>query len=729
MRRSICYIEPAAALAGEPNTWKFIYTPGVNLPKNTLLRFDIASKGRAIDWQTPETNLKKTANVIYALLPNGKILQAEQIDVPNSVVPLFQFQLPQEVAQNAEITIVMGAPKGQHPEKNGNVCQLMIQRRRPFNLYVDPTGKGNFSDPEVFTLDIKGNKLHTIKVLAPSFAVKNKRFDVVLRFEDKFGNLTNNAPEKTLIELSHGNLRENLKWKLFIPETGFITLPNLYFNDPGVYTIELKNIGTKETFYSSPIKCFAQDTKQLFWGLLHGESERYDSTENIDGCLRHFRDEKSMNFYGVSPFEGIEETPNDLWKSISQNVEELDEDERFATFLGFQFAGDANTEGLRHIIYAKDQKPILRKKEPKSSGLKKIYKLHAPKEIIAIPSLTMGKGVHYNFEDFQPEYERLVEIYQSWGSSEMTKEEGNKFPIKSSGKKGLTEAKEGSILKALLANKRFGFVAGGLDDRGTYSSFYDSEQEQYTPGLTAVLTDQLSKNSIFDALYNRHCYATTGERIIVGLSLAGSPMGSELDAAQKPGLHINRHIVGYVAGTKKLKMVELIRNGKVIEKFTPDSHILDFAYDDMTPLQSVVIDAKDKKAPFVFYYIRVLQEDGHMAWSSPIWVDFAAGKLSNQKIQAPTSTKAAPKAALPAKEPVKAVAKVAPKVVPKKAAPIVAPKVAVKPVKKAASKPTPKVVPKAAPKPVAKIAAKPVAKAAPKVAVKPAAKPIKKKKK
>ena len=24
--------------------------------------------------------------------------------------------------------------------------------------------------------------------------------------------------------------------------------------------------------------------------------------------------------------------------------------------------------------------------------------------------------------------------------------------------------------------------------------------------------------------------------------------------------------------------------------------------------------------PFVYYYIRILQEDGEMAWSSPIWV-------------------------------------------------------------------------------------------------------------
>ncbi|HXF29082.1 MAG TPA: DUF3604 domain-containing protein, partial [Chlamydiales bacterium] len=407
MRRAVCFAEPNTALAGEVSTWKFHYTPNANLPKKTLLRFDMCSKGRHIDWQIPETNLKKSGNLIWAVLPNKKILEAHEVQLPKSLVPQFQFQLPVDVAAGQTITICMGAPKGQKDVKNGNMAQMTTQRRKAFQLFVDPTGKGNFHDPEIFTFDIKGNVLHVVKILAPSFAIKNKRFDVVLRFEDQYGNLTSNAPEKTLIELTHGNLRENLKWKLFIPETGYTTLPNLYFNEPGVYTIELRNMNTKEVFHSSPIKCFAEDSKHLFWGLMHGESERYDSTENIDSCLRHFRDEKWVNFYGVSPFENNEETPNELWKSVSQNVEEIDEDERFACFLGFQYIGDPGTEGVHQIIYAKDQRPLLRRKEAKASGLKKMFKLFSPKEAIVIASFTMGKGYHYTFQDMDPVYERL----------------------------------------------------------------------------------------------------------------------------------------------------------------------------------------------------------------------------------------------------------------------------------------------------------------------------------
>lgn len=642
MRRSICYCEPNYALAGEIRTWKFIYTSSVNLPKGTKLKFDLQSKGREIDWQIPSINLKKAGPVIYAQLANGKILSATEVETPESFVPQYEFVLPNSVEAGNSITIVLGPKEGEAPKKGNSLrAQTCAQRRRPFLLYIDPSGKGHFDEPEVFTMDIRGGELANIRILTPSFVAKNKRFDVIVRFEDEFGNLTNNAPENTLIELSHEHLRENLNWKLFVPETGFISLPNLYFNEAGVYTIQLVNSSAKQTFRSAPIRCFPDNNRNLFWGLLHGESERFDSTENIESCLRHFRDDKAFNFYGVSPFESQEETSNDTWKSITQNIADFDEDERFTTFLGFQWQGDNKAEGLRLLVFSKENKPILRKKELKNSTLKKIYKNFSPKELISIPCFTMAKGLEYNFDNFDPDFERVVEIYNAWGSSEMTKKEGNPRPIHST--TGIQEVVEGSIQKALQRNCRFGFVAGGLDDRGAYAELYESDQEQYTPGLTAIIAPTHTREALIDALYQRACYATTGERIIVGLYLAGIPMGKEISTADKPGLVINRHLSGYVAGTTNLKTVEIIRNGKVIKTFEPDNYFLEFTYDDLTSLEKVVIPTKDKKPPFAYYYLRVTQEDGHMAWSSPIWVDYiplsAIPKNQNKRLAKPVPKK------------------------------------------------------------------------------------------
>jgi len=622
MRRSICYCEPPVARAGQVATWKFHYTTSVLLPKGTKLKFDIQSHGRDIDWEVPSNSLTEKSNVIYGLIGKDEILPAKEISSPDTFVPQYEFTLQAPLKVGGVLTIIMGAPpKTKNKESEvqaGTSAQLTLQRRRSFLLYIDPKGKGNYEEPEVFHMDIRGNVLKTIRILSPSFVTKNKRFDITVRFEDEYGNLTNHAPEGTLIELSYEHLRENLNWKLFVPETGFVILPNLYFNEPGIYRIQLCNTSTNEVFFSGPIKCFQEGDKILLWGLLHGESERVDSTENIESCLRHFRDEQAVNVFATSCFEPPEETSPEIWKLLSQNIQDFNEEDRFLTILGFQYQGEPATEGVRQFLYYKDNKPLLHQKDPKSSSLQKLYKGLPAKELLAIPTFTMGQGFTFDFQEFNPEYERVVELYNAWGSSECTQAEGNVRPITG----GIEEDPKGSIQLALKKGCRFGFVAGGLDDRGIYGDFFESDQMQYSPGLTAIICEKYNRDSVLQAIQKRSCYATTGARIIVGFHVAGAPMGSELSTAQKPGLVINRHLSGYVAGTAKLKTIEILRNGKVIKTFTPNEYHCDYYYDDMENISSALIAITDK-VPFVYYYLRVTQVDDHIAWSSPIWIDYA----------------------------------------------------------------------------------------------------------
>ncbi|MCB1084754.1 MAG: DUF3604 domain-containing protein [Chlamydiia bacterium] len=631
MRRSISYADPKTALAGETKTWKFIYTPASDLPKGARLRFDLGSKGRAFDWELPQTNLKSKKNLIWLETPNIKALGATEIATPDTPLPQFEFTLPGEVKAGEEVVIYMGTPDDAGSEKKGNRAQFHTLRRRPFNLFIDAKGKGEFKESETFHVDVKGNDLQSIRIIVPSVVNKNQRFDVIVRFEDQFGNLTGNAPEGTLIEFSYERLRENINWKLFVPETGFINLPNLYFNEAGIYKIQLKNLMTNQVFSSAPIKCFSETEKQLYWGTFHGESILHDAGESIESCLRSIRDDDAFQFYGTSSFEDEKETPQEVWKGVSSHVSEFNEDDRFSTFLGFQWFGTPGEEGLRQFVYLKDAKPILRKKESKANNLKKIYKSHTPKDFISIPSFTMGSETLYDFENFTPEYEKVVEIYNAWGSSECTKAEGNPRPISSRSKKGMKEKGEGSIRNALNQNLRFGFVAGGLDDRGIFKELFDSDQVQYSPGLTAILSPNHTRDGLIQALSKKSCYATTGPRMIIGLEIAGAPMGSELSTKAKPGLAYNRHITGYAVGLAPIKEVLLIRNGKTFHQFKPKDDNFEFTFDDEEPLEKVALNGKDELPPFTYYYMRVEQEDGHLAWSSPIWVDLGVPPPAEKK--------------------------------------------------------------------------------------------------
>lgn len=624
MRRSICTTDPHFAIAGEKRTWRFIYTTANPLPKNTKLTFELQSTKRPIDWEVPQIDTKKKQNLIWLQLPNEKIIGANKVqDLKNQSIS-YEFTLPIDVKPGEILTICMGSLD--NDDKFANQCQLYTQRKKIFNLNVVTKEK---TETESFHIDIRGSKLKTLKIIGPSFVSRNKRFDVVVRFEDQFGNLTNNAEENTLIELSYENLRENLNWKLFVPETGFIALPNLYFNEAGVYRIQLKNLKTNELFFSPPIKCFEDFDYNLYWGQLHSENTKYDATKNIENTLRFFRDDKAMHFFATSPFDSEEEISNDSWKLISTHVAEFNEDERFTVFLGHQWLGTPKEEGLRHFLFSKDNKPILRRKELKNNSLKKIYKTYSSKEMISIPSFTMGSESTFDFKDFNEEFERVAEIYNSWGSSENTSNEGNPKPIKGPVK----ENQEGSLHNALMMGCRFGFIAGGLDDRGIYSSMYDSNQVQYSPGFTGIIAKEHTRDSLMEALYKRSCFATTGKKILAGLTIANEPMGSEISTSKKPGLLYNRYICGFVIGTTKIKEISIIRNDKVLMTFTPNATTFDFSFDDTEPLVNICIKPKEEKPPFVFYYLRAVQEDSHMVWTSPIWIDVADNNLLIKKLK------------------------------------------------------------------------------------------------
>lgn len=616
MRRSICYCEPNLAFVGQVANWKFFYTTAVTLPKGTILKFNLFSQGRISDWQIPETSPQEKNNRIWLQIPESKSINAKKIDQST-----FEFSLSSELKAGETAIITIGA--SEEGSKEGNRAQTFLQRKRAFHLYIDPKGKGDWKEPEIFTLDVKGSSLENIRIIAPSLVSKNKRFDVIIRFEDCYGNLTHQAPEGTLIELSYKNLRENLNWKLFVPETGFINIPNLYFGESGIYRIKLRNLTTKEVFYSPPIKCSTDldADKSIFWGQLHGESERFDTGDDIETCLRYLRDEKNFHFFASSSFENTEETSNDTWKVISSQIAEFNEDLRFSTFLGFQWAGKPLEEGIHQLIYSKDNKPILRKKDVKNSSLKKIYRAHSPKEFLSIASFSMAKGMETNFKEFDPDFERVVEIYNCWGSSECLEKEGNLRPIAAKNGKEIVESEKGSIRQALNRNCRFGFVAGGLDDRGIYNGLYEGPQVQYSAGLTAIIASEQTRESLFQALYQRSCYATTGDRIVLGFFIAGACMGSELNTKIKPGLIFNRHITGFIATTENIKEVAIIRNGVVFKTINPNQTEYEFAIDDTDLISKISLQSPDDRPPFIYYYLKITQENGHIAWSSPIWVD------------------------------------------------------------------------------------------------------------
>lgn len=122
----------------------------------------------------------------------------------------------------------------------------------------------------------------------------------------------------------------------------------------------------------------------------------------------------------------------------------------------------------------------------------------------------------------------------------------------------------------------------------------------------AVLAPELTREAIYEALMARRCYATTGERMYLDFRVDGSPMGSEVIANGDVSIHAE------VAGTDRIRLVEVLKNNKVIHSVEGDSELEELVLTDLPRGEGY--EGED------WYYLRVTQHDGNMAWSSTIWV-------------------------------------------------------------------------------------------------------------
>jgi len=210
--------------------------------------------------------------------------------------------------------------------------------------------------------------------------------------------------------------------------------------------------------------------------------------------------------------------------------------------------------------------------------------------------------------DFFSPHDRLVEVYSAWGSSDYHGD----FP------RGVSDRHEHlSIQEAMCRGLKFGLIASSDGHEG-----YPGDESSPHPkhphlfhfcgsGRSVVLARSLTREAVFDALYERRCYGTTGPPIGLEFTVNGACMGQTVLANGGSGGGRPRLVVT-VRGTNSIDHVRILKNGRVVhvsQAFGSWSHELE--WED---------DTRADHAPAA-YTVRVVQQDRESAWSSPVWVE------------------------------------------------------------------------------------------------------------
>jgi hypothetical protein len=93
-------------------------------------------------------------------------------------------------------------------------------------------------------------------------------------------------------------------------------------------------------------------------------------------------------------------------------------------------------------------------------------------------------------------------------------------------------------------------------------------------------------------------------------------MGDELAGSR----NVSRRVLRVRAiGERPIAAIDIIRNGREVRTHRPDTEDAVFEWEDPDDFARISLTGHDGK-PFLYYYVRVTQTDGEIAWSSPVWI-------------------------------------------------------------------------------------------------------------
>ena len=382
----------------------------------------------------------------------------------------------------------------------------------------------------------------------------------------------------------------------------------------GLHTIFVRDEISGNEHPSNPILVAAREPKyKLHFGDIHIHSQwSFDGRGDPDANYIYARDAMNLDFACLT-----EHDPTDLiWDRVKAKAREFYQPGRFATMSAYEWTGNNLGEGHKNVYYRDWEGPILRSNYfPNRAGtasaadlwekLRKAGK--SGQNTFTIPHHPASKAFPVPWNHYDPEFQRCVEVYSTWGNSESP---ASPRQIRASG-----GASPGHFVQdGLAAGQRLGFVGASdthsgrpgypAHSRAYHESDYSHwEQDEYTGGITGVFAEELSREALFDAIRNRRCYATTGKRIIVDFKIDGHWMGEEFKSRTAP------HISVKVTGTAPIASVTVVKNNQDYLRMEGGGQEVQCEFGKTEP-----------PGETDFYYLRVIQRDFEMAWASPIWI-------------------------------------------------------------------------------------------------------------
>lgn len=587
------------------------------------------------------------------------------------------------------------------PTFNGKPITLPTDRLT-INYIIETLSRAAVSQSPEQLQTLRDNEYNSLWLHCPSVAVAGKKVPFTVQAWDKYERLAAAFEGRISFSSTDKNAILPAKYTFttdFPVEQGIIpgylvnrsdngkhTFNNIIFATPGIHYIYATDLKNNKVYISNPVKVATNSSLNIYWGDIHGHSDLSDGAGMPEEIYNYAKNVSMLDFASLTDHDSyISPWENDpqpylmrhlFWPEIKRVTNKWNSAGSFVTILGYEWSSLAQGPGgpgygHYNAYFNTDNAPFYSHTDNETQNIEdlwaklKKWKQEDGRDVITIPHHITRGATPIDWAYYDPEFVPLVEIYSEWGSSEMLVSEGNTKPLKH----GTAEIKENgfSVQDGLSMGRKVSFMGSGdsHDGKMGHSLMHNEAHNiyqyplgtilwhvnqtvayktHYPNGLAAIFTKNLTRKDVFNALKNRACYATSHvDRMIIDFKINGKSFYEASSLTVNP--EEPKIIEVAVAGdgnmnNSKIKMIELVKDNKVIYTHYGRSLTEYFQYTDYEPITGVeykggffengkfkisslskkLLDDRPSLKGEDFYYIRVTEENGEMGWAGPVWI-------------------------------------------------------------------------------------------------------------
>lgn len=471
---------------------------------------------------------------------------------------------------------------------------------------VDADGNGNYElQPASFEVTVRAEQAKAARIIVPSRVRINTPVEFAVVTLDRHANAAEGYDGQFSFTVTDPNAAVPDPYYFKPSDKGWKTFP-ITFKTPGIHYITATDNKYIANFdlLSNPIEVTEEEPDmQIYWGDLHSHTEiSTDGNGRPLTACTYARDISRLDFYAITDHT-VTVSPEE-WESTRQLMQQFHVPGTFVTFLAYEWSG-GYPYGHNNVFHTDIREGIIRR--PGVNKLSELWSMLEGKDCFTIPHRT-GNNVRW---ELKHPLRSSIEIYSLHGSSEFyncpNKYDDVSFTLAGPGLAGPHYARDAWAMGQVI-----GVIASGDDHQSHPGKNYH--------GVAAVIAPELTREAIYEAIYDRHTYGTTGHRILLEFTINGHMMGDvfDIESGALPEIHVK------AAAMDKIGLVEVMRwdgrEWKAVYQNSTDALTVDAAFIDTEYSSSSI------------YYLRLMQHQPYvnvqeyrprwvMAWSSPIWVN------------------------------------------------------------------------------------------------------------